>query len=88
MAKKSFIIGDGTKVVSPPVVDASKLGFFDELEYECWKLFQQYCKKMNITIVDASFGNDIDFFIAKEIQEKVLSIFEKDGITINYGGDA
>ncbi len=77
-----FIIGDGTAAISKPEVDASELTFFDEMEYESWELFKGYSKLLGIDIHPEN--NDIDFYIAKQIQETVLKIFEDGGIKIVF----
>lgn len=82
--KSSYIIGDGTRVYAPPMIEASSLTFFDDLEHGCWDLFKQYCQQFGIEFTDK---NAEDFSIAKEIQEKVLEIFEENGIHFNYNND-
>ena len=84
MNKKQYTIGDGTKVYAPPMVEASSLTFFDELEQGCWDLFKQYCRQFGVEITDKDAE---DFCIAKGIQEKVLEIFEENGIHFNYNND-
>lgn len=62
------------------VIDVSKLGFFDELEYEVWDVVLKYMKKFNIEIDD----NEIDFYTAKEIQECILKQFTYAGFEFKY----
>ena len=70
MKQQLFTVGDGTTVLSPAEIDVSEMTFFDELENDCWKLFKDYCATMGIKIVNES--NTEDFYIAKQIQEKVF----------------
>lgn len=84
MKKKQYIIGDGTRVYAPPMIEASALTFFDDLEHGCWDLFKQYCQQFGVEFTDK---NAEDFSIAKGIQEKVLEVFEENGIHFNYNND-
>jgi hypothetical protein len=82
MKQQLFTVGDGTTVLSPAEIDVSEMTFFDELENDCWKLFKDYCATMGIIIVNES--NTEDFYIAKQIQEKVLDIIQESGIKLNF----
>ena len=84
MSKQLYEIGDGTTVLSPPEIDATGLNLFDQLENDCWELFKEYCNTLGIQILDVNDGNDEDFYIAKQIQERVLGIIEESGIKLNY----
>lgn len=81
---KEYEIGDGTIIHAPEEVKADTLNFFDDLEYECWELFKQYAHALGIEIEGEGDADSIDFYIAKQIQETVLDIFEKDGVKIKY----
>ena len=84
---KSYNIGDEVSAISPPMVDARGLGFFDELENECYELFESYCKKLGIELSYPGPDDCIDFYIAKEIQGKILDVITECGIQINYNDD-
>jgi hypothetical protein len=88
MSKKEYEIGDGTIVRAPEEIDASHLNFFDDLEYECWELFKQYAHAFGIEIEGEGDSDSIDFYIAKQIQETILDIFQKDGIKIKFYKEA
>lgn len=49
-----------------------KITYLDEVEDECWNLFKAYA-----TFVGVEFGDGIDFSIAKEISEKIMSLVER-----------
>ena len=87
MNLKSYNIGDEVSALSSPMVDARGLGFFDELENECYELFESYCKKLRIELSYSGPNDCIDFYIAKEIQGRILDIFTECGIQINYNND-
>ena len=85
MKNQIFTVGDDTLVLSPTEVKALGITFFDELENDCWKLFKGYCDALGIQIVN---DNDHeDFFIAKQIQEKVFDIIQESGIKITFESD-
>ena len=83
--KKIFTVGDGTLVLSPAEVQALGITFFDELENDCWELFKGYCDALGIQVVNDKEHED--FFIAKQIQEKVFDIIQESGIKINFGSN-
>ena len=87
MNLKSYCIGDEVRALSAPLVDARGLGFFDELEDACYELFQSYCKKLGIELSYPGPDDCIDFYIAKEIQGKILDVITECGIQINYNDD-
>lgn len=87
MNKKAYNIGDEVAALSTPMVDASKLGFFDDLEDACYDLFCSYCEKLGIDLSYPGPDDCIDFYIAKEIQGRILDIFTECGIQINYNND-
>ena len=87
MNLKSYNIGDEVSAISPPMVDARGLGFFDEMENECYELFESYCKKLGIELSYPGPDDCIDFYIAKEIQGKILDVITECGIQINYNDD-
>lgn len=49
-----------------------KITYLDEVENECWRLFKQYAE-----FVGVQFGDGIDYSIAKEISEKIMSLVER-----------
>lgn len=80
---EEFQVGDEISVIAPQEVTITDMCFFDEIEYDCYKLFKKYCKLFGFKIQDADEAG-IDFYIAKGIQDKVLEFFEEAGIKINY----
>ncbi len=88
MSVKEYEIGDGTIIHAPEEVKADTLNFFDDLEYECWELFKQYAAALGIEIEGEGDSDCIDFYIAKQIQETVLDIFQKDGVKIKFCKEA
>lgn len=49
-----------------------RITYLDDVEDECWNLFKAYA-----TYVGVEFGDGIDFSIAKEISEKIMSLVER-----------
>ena len=72
-------------VISIPAkpIDCSKLGYFDELEYDCWDLVKKYCDRLGIEIK----SGDISFDIAKGIQDHVIEQFQNAGVEFNFNND-
>ena len=75
-AKKEIIVnlGDDCKIILPDKpVDCSRLGFFDELEEDCWSLVKNYCADLGIRMLPDEDGEiPISFDIAKKIQDTIL----------------
>ena len=45
-------LGDDCQIVLPDEpVDCSSLGYFDELEEECWDLVKSYCSRLGIKMI-------------------------------------
>lgn len=61
-------------------IDCSKLGYFDELEYDCWDLIKKYCERLGIKIE----SGDISFDIAKGIQDHIIEQFQEAGVNFNF----
>lgn len=54
---------------------------FDQLEYDCWNLIKKYAEHFGLEIKHVNNDkDDIDFSLAKELQETVLQLFEDAGI--------
>lgn len=73
--------GDDCKISIPEQpIDCSKIGYFDELEYDCWELIKTYCGYLGIEIV----SGDISFDIAKGIQDHIIEQFKKSGVQFKF----
>jgi len=78
-----FTIGDSTQAISTPEIDCSGMNKFDDLEYECWYLFMRYCKELGIDLViDSKY--DVDWYVAKNIQETILNMIKESGIKLRF----
>lgn len=49
-----------------------RITYLDDVEEECWNLFKAYA-----SYVGVEFGDGIDYTIAKEISEKIMSLVER-----------
>lgn len=85
IAKRQVVdFGDECKISIPvEPIDCSKLGYFDELEYDCWDLVKKYCEKFGIEIK----SGDISFDIAKGIQDHIIEQFQNAGVEFNFNND-
>ncbi len=83
MEKKEFEFGGDVTVISgPSEVDISNMNFFDDLEYECWNLIKQYAGAFGFEVKNLDEDeDDIDFYAAKSVQDKIIELFEEAGIT-------
>ncbi len=79
-------LGDECQIIIPSEpVDCSRLGYFDELEEECWDLVKLYCKWLGIELVPDEDGEiPISFDIAKSIQDTILNNLEEAGVQFVY----
>lgn len=78
--------GDGCQIKLPEKpINCSSLGYFDELEEECWNLVKQYCATFGIEMLPDEDGEmPISFDIAKGIQDYILEKFEEAGVRFNF----
>jgi hypothetical protein len=78
--------GDDSFIVIPSEpIECSKLGYFDDLEYDCWELVKKYCDKLGIQILPNEDGEQsISFDIAKGIQDHILSTLEDTGVNFKF----
>lgn len=68
-------------VIPEQPIDCSRLGYFDELEYECWELVKKYCAQFGIEILPDENGDEaIAFDIAKGIQDKIIESIQESGV--------
>ena len=76
------LIGD-EKLITPSseIIDVSRLGFFDELEYDSWNLFLQYCDAFGIEVEER---DEPDWYIAKQIQDKIIELLIESGIKFKF----
>ncbi len=84
--KKIVDFGDGCKIRLPDEpIDCSRVGYFDELEEECWSLVKAYCKQLGIELrpIDEDEA-PISFDIAKGIQDKIIEEFENAGVKFKF----
>lgn len=78
--------GDDSFIAVPDdTIDCSALGYFDELECDCWELVKKYCDKLGIQMLPNEDGEQpISFDIAKGIQDHILSAFEDAGVDFKF----
>lgn len=85
--KEEYVdFGDGCQIKLPEKpVNCSSLGYFDELEEECWRLVKQYCATFGIELLPQEDGEaPISFDIAKGIQDYILEQFKEAGVRFNF----
>ena len=84
--RRTVAFGDECQIVIPNgEIDCSRLGYFDELESDCWNLVKQYCATLGIEILPNEDGEEpIDFYIAKGIQDKILEELQNAGAKFKF----
>ena len=82
--RKIVRFGDECEISIPAEpIKCSKLGYFDELEYDCWDLVKKYCGTFGIEIE----SGDISFDIAKGVQDHILEKFMEAGVKFEFNDD-
>lgn len=71
---------DGTPIKTPEIVDVSKLGFLDELEYELWFLIEEYFSLFGIEVL----GDEPDWATVKGVQEVIISMLANAGVEFKF----
>lgn len=81
-------LGDDCLMVIPnEPVDCSSLGYFDELEEECWDLVKSYCSRLGIKLIPDEDGKPpISFDVAKSIQDNILEHLQEAGVQFHFDG--
>lgn len=85
--KEEYVnFGDGCQIKFPEKsINCLRLGYFDELEEECWRLVKQYCATFGIELMPQEDGEaPISFDIAKGIQDYVLEQLQVAGVRFNF----
>lgn len=87
--KRIVDLGDECKIVLPDKpVDCSALGFFDDLEGDCWELAKQYCAALGVRILSDGDGQiPVSYDIAKGIQDTILGQLQDAGVKLDFDGD-
>lgn len=82
MSKKEYTLSDGKRIVADDsVIDVSDMNFFDELVYDSWNLFLQYCDAIGIEVNDRE---EPDWDTALRVQDQILNLIVESGISLNF----
>ena len=81
--------GDDCQIVIPKEpIDCSKLGYFDELESDCWELVKGYLAKLGIELVANEDGEEpMSDYVAKSVQDKVIELLQESGVDFKFEQD-
>lgn len=74
-------LADGKKITAPAVVDVSALGCMDELEYELWRVIENYMAQFGIRTQD----DEPDWATVKAVQESIFTAFTDAGVDFKFG---
>lgn len=83
---KIVVFADDCDIVVPnKAIDCSKLGFFDEIEYDCWHLVEKYAALLGIKLIQNPLDDEpISYDVAKLVQDCILKQFESAGIQFKF----
>lgn len=83
---KIVVFADDCDIIVPSkAVDCSKLGFFDEIEYDCWHLVEKYANLLGLKLIQSPLDDEpISFDVAKKVQDCILEQFESAGIQFKF----
>lgn len=78
--------GDDCQIIIPKKeIDCSKLGYFDELESECWNLVRGYLAKLGIELVKNEDGEEpISEYAAKGVQDRIVELLQETGVQFKF----
>ena len=81
--------GDDCQIVIPKEpIDCSKLGYFDELESDCWDLVKGYLEKLGIELLPNEDGETpMSDYVAKGVQDKVIELLQEAGAEFKFEQD-
>ena len=81
--------GDDCQIVIPnEPIDCSKLGYFDELESDCWELVKGYLAKLGIELLPNEDGEQpMSDYVAKSVQDKVIELLQESGVEFKFEQD-
>jgi hypothetical protein len=81
--------GDDCQIVIPKEpIDCSKLGYFDELESECWDLVKGYLAKFGIELLPNEDGEEpMSDYVAKGVQDKIVEMLQESGVEFKFEQD-
>lgn len=81
--------GDDCQIIIPnEPIDCSKLGYFDELESDCWDLVKGYLAKLGIELVPNEDGEEpMSDYVAKGVQDKIVELLQEAGVEFKFEQD-
>ena len=71
--------GDECHLTAKSNIIPFHMNTFDEIEYDCWDLIKKYAQLFGIELQHIDGEGEIDFSLAKEVQETILNMFEDAG---------
>ena len=75
---KNLRLMDGTKIIVPDEVDISKVGYFDEMEYELWDTIKKYLALFGIKLTKLNAAPD--WATVKDVQDKIVQVLQEAGV--------
>lgn len=85
---KMVSFGDDGKILIPrSPINCSALGYFDDMEDECWELIKAYLLKFGIKPVKVDGEECPHWELAKRIQDVIIEELAFSGTKFNFGGE-
>lgn len=81
---KNLELIDGTKITTPDEVDITKVGYFDEMEYELWDTIKKYLTLFGIQLENQ---DKPDWATAKAVQDKIVQVLQEAGVNFKTEPD-
>lgn len=69
---------DGKRMVAPEEVDITKVGYFDEMEYELWDTIKKYLVLFGIKLEEPD--EKPDWYTVKSVQDKIVQVLQEAGV--------
>ena len=74
---KNLELIEGTKMIAPEEVDITKVGYFDEIEYELWNAIKKYLMLFGIELENQ---DEPDWATVETVQDKIVQVLQEAGV--------
>lgn len=74
---KNLELIEGTKMIAPEEVDITKVGYFDEMEYELWNTIKKYLMLFGIELENQ---DEPDWATVETVQDKIVQVLQEAGV--------
>lgn len=82
---KNLKLMGGKRIVAPEEVDITKVGYFDEMEYELWNTIKKYLVLFGIQLEEPD--EEPDWYTVKSVQDKIVQVLQEAGVNFKTEAD-